>query len=139
MDTGIQNNAALSKDYDAVQMMKTQSLKWNMTKEWFYMTKSAKCWKMQTKNGLIWPNQQSVERCKQRMVLYDQISKVLKDANKEWFYMTKVLKDANKTGLVIVVYIEVECLKNVESKCTILILVVGSVRYGLCESVRSLV
>jgi len=27
MDTGIQNNAALSKDYDAVQMMKTQSLK----------------------------------------------------------------------------------------------------------------
>ena len=68
MDTGIQNNAALSKDYDAVQMMKTQSLKWNMTKEWFYMTKSAKCWKMQTKNGFIWPNQQSVERCKQRMV-----------------------------------------------------------------------
>ena len=73
------------------------------------------------------------------MVLYDQISKVLKDANKEWFYMTKVLKDANKTGLGIVVYIVVECLKNVESKCTILILVVGSVRYGLCESVRSFV
>ena len=84
-------------------------------------------------------NTKFVMKCDLRMVLYDQISKVLKDANKEWFYMTKVLKDANKTGLVIVVYIVVECLKNVESKCTILILVVGSVRYGLCESVRSFV